>query len=917
MAERRANRNYIRHLETIEELLENGAGGGGTPYAVKYTAQSLSSSEQAQARTNIGAAASSALSGKQDTLVSGTNIKTVGGQSLLGSGNVTVNDTSAVKFDAAQSLTTAQKQQARQNIGAISADEMTNMEYVTAAIRPEASENTMGKIYMIGPDANDEYERYFTQEVGGVYSWVPLGSTEIDLSGYATDDELAQLDLKVDDLSTGKYYGYYATAGDLPDSDSVPGFAYVGSGPTYTIYNFNGTAWTSTGITVNQSPIGNDEDIDQNEDGKLQFANRVYDAQQPNGMGYKILRADKTFASQVTDTNTVFEIRYDFDLGGQTMNLPTNSVLLFNGGSISNGQLNGSRTKIFAELVKIFDTDVTFAGSWEVECIFPQWFGAVTGNIQDCTTAFQCAINSRIVSTHIRVPTGEYRFDGELSFVGNNYYVESIGAANWNYYGTSDFISFGKRTPMTECAFMLFEGGYFRAYDANPGNIFKIEYLVRAVFKDLYLRWGTNGVSCNHSDFRGMYYVTFDNVTCQANQLNGFDLRPQNNGQNNAISFLNCKVSAAGSTSYPTAPSTVNTSDGNGIVVHGSGINIIGGQFEVNGGCGIKFPAGAYCSSVSIIGAYYESNLYNTFRIEKLQAFAKIFIGEFYADNVTSYYNWYLPENFAKSGSEILYERIKEGTYKLYDYFHLENYKHQGDGTLFTGLPIPCQFKFKKNSGGYTIVFPSMCVGGEMYSVHPDCQYNKVTAISDVNGVITITLQTALDDNYTLISPVTTTSPLYPLPESILSRCGLLIRGFSDGKFSYSISGTTGATTIVCSATVSTRLRDLGLAVGNVVYLGKNNTKNTTVSGSSSYSLPSAFEALPDTLQKCLCLTFITDANTEIDFEYFTAYKNIVSDGTTRPTSAPIGFRFFDENLGKPIFYKGAGVWVDATGATV
>ena len=200
MAERRANRNYIRHLETIEELLENGAGGGGTPYAVKYTAQSLSSSEQSQARTNIGAAASSALSGKQDTLVSGTNIKTVGGQSLLGSGNVTVNDTSAVKFDAAQSLTTAQKEQARQNIGAISADEMTNMEYVTAAIRPEASANTMGKIYMIGPDANDEYERYFTQEVGGVYSWVPLGSTEIDLSGYATDDEVAQLEHEVDDL---------------------------------------------------------------------------------------------------------------------------------------------------------------------------------------------------------------------------------------------------------------------------------------------------------------------------------------------------------------------------------------------------------------------------------------------------------------------------------------------------------------------------------------------------------------------------------------------------------------------------------------------------------------------------------------------------------------------------------------------
>ena len=45
-------------------------------------AQVLGSTQQAQARTNIGA---------QETLVSGTNIKTINNESILGSGNITIS----------------------------------------------------------------------------------------------------------------------------------------------------------------------------------------------------------------------------------------------------------------------------------------------------------------------------------------------------------------------------------------------------------------------------------------------------------------------------------------------------------------------------------------------------------------------------------------------------------------------------------------------------------------------------------------------------------------------------------------------------------------------------------------------------------------------------------------------------------
>jgi len=71
-------------------------------YAVLYTPQSLSAEQQTQARTNIGA---------QDILVSGQNIKTVNNESLLGSGNITIEGEPAVNpfkgwFDNLTSLQT-------------------------------------------------------------------------------------------------------------------------------------------------------------------------------------------------------------------------------------------------------------------------------------------------------------------------------------------------------------------------------------------------------------------------------------------------------------------------------------------------------------------------------------------------------------------------------------------------------------------------------------------------------------------------------------------------------------------------------------------------------------------------------------------------------------------------------------------
>ena len=57
--------------------------GGSDSEAVKFVAQTLDSTQKAQARTNIGA---------QETLVSGVNIVTINSQSILTGGDITVSD---------------------------------------------------------------------------------------------------------------------------------------------------------------------------------------------------------------------------------------------------------------------------------------------------------------------------------------------------------------------------------------------------------------------------------------------------------------------------------------------------------------------------------------------------------------------------------------------------------------------------------------------------------------------------------------------------------------------------------------------------------------------------------------------------------------------------------------------------------
>ena len=134
----------------------------------------------------------------------------------------------------------------------------------------------------------------------------------------------------------------------------------------------------SGGGTINN--LADDEDLVSVDKGEslsvLKFADRAYNPGIYVGMGYKILRRNiidgKNILTQdmVNQPHTIYMIQYDFDLDGVTITLPEGCMFDFQGGSISNGFLEG----------KIEDTHAR-----------PEWFHSPKD--EDWSAAIQQALN--------------------------------------------------------------------------------------------------------------------------------------------------------------------------------------------------------------------------------------------------------------------------------------------------------------------------------------------------------------------------------------------------------------------------------------------------------------------------------------------------------------------------------------------
>lgn len=198
--------------DTVQDLSEirSGAAAGATAYqkpqtgipasdlasdviptvptdVVKYSSQSLSDEQKEQARINIAAAAASSIAALETALAAKYTMPSGGIPST--DMDAAVQNALAKAMTAVQSLADYYTKDQVDAITAAIAAMVNSMAGETVTSLPTASSETLGTMYYVGPDENDEYERYFTSFDGTSYYWTSIGSTAITLSNYAQKDE--------------------------------------------------------------------------------------------------------------------------------------------------------------------------------------------------------------------------------------------------------------------------------------------------------------------------------------------------------------------------------------------------------------------------------------------------------------------------------------------------------------------------------------------------------------------------------------------------------------------------------------------------------------------------------------------------------------------------------------------------------
>ncbi len=153
--------------------------------------------------------------------------------------------------------------------------------------------------------------------------------------------------------------------------------------------------------------LPDEEDITVTDNQTLKLKDKEYAPKDYSGMGRVYLRkhyvngVNTLTQHMMRKPNTIYIIQYDYCLAGQTIEVPENCVLDFQGGSLRNGTLKGDYTCIKSALQKIFDLDITLNGKWSIDYIYPEWFGAL-GYMRNDSTAF--IQKSVYISVSILVP---------------------------------------------------------------------------------------------------------------------------------------------------------------------------------------------------------------------------------------------------------------------------------------------------------------------------------------------------------------------------------------------------------------------------------------------------------------------------------------------------------------------------------
>jgi len=159
---------------------------------------------------------------------------------------------------------------------------------------------------------------------------------------------------------------------------------------------------------------------------------RVLSGRTSDGERQVTLVQGESFASQVTEANTEYIVKYDFNLGGASVSMPSNSILTLKGGIISNGTIVCDNT--FINGFKGLNKDIVLSGTLRGDAVQFDWFvnevvsksdyttflanGYLTGTVPTISNTNRTILTMLMnVAKTIEFGKGIYPFDAQMNIL--------------------------------------------------------------------------------------------------------------------------------------------------------------------------------------------------------------------------------------------------------------------------------------------------------------------------------------------------------------------------------------------------------------------------------------------------------------------------------------------------------------------
>ena len=181
-------------------------------------------------------------------------------------------------------------------------------------------------------------------------------------------------------------------------------------------------------------------------------------------------------------SDSVWEIRYDFDFAGQTIILPANVTVRFNGGVLENGTLRGDAALIESNSENQLFEELTLEGSFKSEYLKPQWFGAAMNDATDDREDFVETLDqAENIGAKVLVDRNMFldlEETGKKSiFLADNTWLEGANDAHIrinNLLSPAFYMALTKNITITNVTFLYdqqYDAAFGWSYDSNTLNI--------------------------------------------------------------------------------------------------------------------------------------------------------------------------------------------------------------------------------------------------------------------------------------------------------------------------------------------------------------------------------------------------------------------------------------------------------------